>query len=203
MEMKILPLGAYQANCYLVFSRQHSACAVIDPGDNARQILQAAQQENKQITDILLTHGHFDHVGAVKDLAAATGCRVWLCQGDYSQPKDPLHRYFYPLSNCLDPEIQLCEEGQKIPVGALEFTVLHTPGHSHGSVCYLCRDCLFTGDTLFAGSCGRTDLPGGHQATLVTSLRRLRALAGDYRVFPGHGESSTLAAERQFNPYLR
>ena len=152
---------------------------------------------------MLLTHGHFDHVGAVQQLVEATGCTLWMSQSDWSQKESPLTAYIYPLANCDFTEVQFCEEGQQITAGGATFTVLATPGHTWGSVCYLCEDALFSGDTLFAGSCGRTDLPGGNHSTILDSLQRLSALPDHLRVFPGHGEATTLAAEKRYNPYMR
>jgi glyoxylase-like metal-dependent hydrolase (beta-lactamase superfamily II) len=151
----------------------------------------------------LLTHGHFDHVGAVESIVKATGCALWMHQGDYSQFKNPTNAFFYPLANSDFTEIQFCEEAETIHAGGLDFTVWETPGHTWGSVCYLCRDALFCGDTLFAGSCGRTDLPGGDRKTMLATLSRLSEIKEDYRIFPGHGESSTLRREQQTNPYMR
>jgi glyoxylase-like metal-dependent hydrolase (beta-lactamase superfamily II) len=109
----------------------------------------------------------------------------------------------YPLADTTAAEIHFCEEGEVIQGGGLAFHTLETPGHTWGSVCYLCGDALFSGDTLFASSCGRTDLPGGDWATITKSLRRLKEIEADLRVFPGHGESSTLADEKKYNPYMR
>ena len=115
----------------------------------------------------------------------------------------PVISYYYPLANCDFTEVQFCEEGETIHAGGLEFKVMATPGHTHGSVCYICQDALFSGDTLFAGSCGRTDLPGGDWDTIHESLRRLAALPKNYTVYPGHGGSTTLADEKKYNPYTR
>ena len=122
---------------------------------------------------------------------------------DYSQFKNPANAFFYPIANCTFTEVSFCEDGEAIQAGGLTFTVLETPGHTWGSVCFLCEDALFSGDTLFAGSCGRTDLPGGESQVLRQSLEYLSELETDYRVFPGHGESTTLLHEKQTNPYLR
>ena len=151
---------------------------------------------------ILLTHGHFDHVGAVEALVKATGCKLWMSQSDYTQRKNPMNDYLYPLHDQTFCEVSFCEEGEAIPVGGLTFRVMETPGHTWGSVCYLCEDAMFCGDTLFAGSCGRTDLPGGDRVTMLNSLERLSQMDTDYRVFPGHGESSTLSHEQKTNPYM-
>jgi len=202
LNILTLALGDYQTNCYIVYAEGSKTCAVIDPGYEAQRVLAETAQRGLTIEAILLTHGHFDHVGAVEALVEATGCTLWMHEADWSQFPNPTNLYFYPLANCDFTEVQFCEEGQVICAGGAEFTVLATPGHTHGSVCYRCGDALFSGDTLFAGSCGRTDLPGGDGATLMQSLKRLRGLPGGLTIYPGHGGASTLEEEKNYNPYL-
>ena len=203
MQITTLALGSYQTNCYIVRAEDAAGCAVIDPGSNGDRVLDFLKQEGLSLDAILLTHGHFDHVGAVEMLANATGCPVWMHQGDYSQQKNAQNTFFYPLANCTFPEISFCEHGQKICAGGLCFTVMEVPGHTWGSVCYLCEDAMFSGDTLFAGSCGRTDLPGGDGVWLRRSLQLLCEIARDYRVFPGHGPDTALFHEKTTNPFLQ
>ena len=202
LQIFTLPLGSYQTNCYIVWAEGAKTCAVIDPGYEPDRVLDAARNLGLTIDAILLTHGHFDHVGAVEGLLQATGCTLWMHEGDYSQFPTPTNAYFYPLTNCELAEVQFCEEGQQITAGGLTFQVVATPGHTYGSVCYRCQDALFCGDTLFAGSCGRIDLPGGDRAAMACTLERLAQLQEDLRIFPGHGPSSTLAREQETNPYL-
>ena len=203
LHITTLPLGSYQTNCYIVRAADAKSCAVIDPGYEADRILDFLKQEGLSLDAVLLTHGHFDHVGAVKQLVKATACQLWMHERDYSQFKNPVNAFFYPIANCTFTEVSFCEDGEAIQAGGLTFTVLETPGHTWGSVCFLCEDALFSGDTLFAGSCGRTDLPGGESQVLRQSLEYLSELETDYRIFPGHGESTTLLHEKQTNPYLR
>lgn len=203
LQIKTLALGSYQTNCYIVFDSAQQECVLIDPGFEPQVILDRLEQLELEPAAILLTHGHFDHVGAVEELVKKTGCTLWMHEGDYSQFKNPTNAFFYPLANCDFTEVQFCEEGETIHAGGLTFTVMATPGHTWGSVCYLCEDALFCGDTLFAGSCGRIDLPGGDRATMLLSLERLAEITTDYRIFPGHGGSSTLAREQESNPYLK
>ena len=195
LKMKSLPLGAYQTNTYLVWEETSSTCVVIDPGYQPETILQEAKALGKEISAIFLTHGHFDHVGAVRDLVAATDCPVYLNEADLSMPPQmtagPLY-YTHTYG-----------EGDFIDASGLSFKVLHTPGHTPGSVCLMCENALFSGDTLFWGSCGRTDLPGGSWATIRVSLQRLRDLNGDFEVYPGHGDTTTLSFERKMNPYMQ
>ena len=141
---------------------------------------------------VIHSHGHYDHVGAVKELVAQTHCRVFV-----DAQEDTM-----PLQLTAGPLYRTDEYASQFEIAGLQVSVLHTPGHTPGSVCLMIEDALFSGDTLFAGSCGRTDLPGGDWVTIQKSLASLRALEGNYRVFPGHGGSSTLEMERQYNPYL-
>ena len=202
MHILTLPLGAYQTNCYLVWSDESAHCLVIDPGYYPDEILSAAEKAGKTIAAIFLTHGHFDHTGAVEELVQKTGCQLWMHQSDYSPARHPLRKQLYPLSDCAFPPVNFYEEGEVVTIAGCEFQILETPGHSQGSVCILSGRNLFTGDTLFRGSCGRTDLLGGSWHTIQDSLQRLKNLEGNYTIYPGHGPSSTLEEERAGNPYL-
>ena len=194
LTLHTLPLGAYQTNCYILHQEASSSCVVIDPGYTPGVILDFLSGKGLTLEAILLTHGHFDHVGAVRDLAAETGCRVWLNPDDLSMPPQLTAGPLYYTDTY--------SEGDTISPAGIPFRVLSTPGHTPGSVCLIAEDFLFSGDTLFAGSCGRTDLPGGSTRAIRESLRRLAALPQDYSVHPGHGESTTLAWEKQYNPYM-
>lgn len=194
MQINTFVLGDYQTNCYLLHQEGDHRCVVIDPGYEKRRILAAISAKNLTLEAIFLTHGHFDHVGAVAELAAETDCAVYLCDKDLSLPpaftNGPLY-YTHTYS-----------EGDTLSVAGLSFRVLHTPGHTPGSVCLICENALFSGDTLFAGSCGRTDFPQGSISQMRQSLARLKTLQGDYAVYPGHGEPTTLSRERMYNPYF-
>ena len=187
LNIKTLALGAYQTNCYLVWEEASDTCVVIDPGYQPDTVLSEAKKLGKDIAAILLTHGHFDHVGGVRELVALTDCPVYLNEADLAMPPQmtagPLY-YTHTYG-----------EGDRLELAGLSFKVLHTPGHTPGSVCLLCENAMFSGDTLFWGSCGRTDLPGGSWATIRKSLLRLASLSGDYDVYPGHGDATTLDFE--------
>ena len=193
MKVYSLMLGSYQTNCYLA-ADDDGVCAVIDPGYTPERVLEAAQRYGLTIRAVLLTHGHFDHVGGVRGVAEAARCPVWLCEADTALPERLTAGPLYYTDTYAD--------GDTVEVGSLRFTVLETPGHTPGSVCLLCENVLFSGDTLFAGSCGRTDFVGGSMTTLMDSLARLGRLTGNYRVLPGHMEPSDLDTERRMNPYL-
>ena len=195
LNMKHLALGAYQTNCYLVWEENSPACVVIDPGYEPETILSEVKKLGKEIAAILLTHGHFDHVCGVKTLAAETDCKVYLNEADLSMPPQMTAGPLYYTD--------LYQEGDVLDLAGLKIRVIQTPGHTEGSVCLLVENAMFSGDTLFAGSCGRTDLPGGSWATILKSLKRLAAMDKDYAVYPGHGPSTTLAEEKQWNPYMR
>ena len=193
MNIHTIPLGAYQTNTYIVENGGH--CVIIDAGYAPEVILRFLRDHNLMADAILLTHGHFDHVGAVRELAVELECPVYLHEKELSMPPmmtaGPLY-YTHTYG-----------EGDRLQLAGISFRVLHTPGHTPGSVCLMAEDHLFSGDTLFAGSCGRTDLPGGDWATIRKSLARLSGMTEDLLVHPGHGESTTLAREKQYNPYMQ
>ena len=195
LNIRTLPLGAYQTNCYLVWGEGSQTCVVIDPGYEPDTVLAETKKLGKEIAAILLTHGHFDHVGAVRELVAEVDCPVYIHEADLSMPEPMTAGPLYYTN--------LYSEGDRVELAGLSFKVLHTPGHTPGSVCLMCENKIFSGDTLFWGSCGRTDLPGGSWSTIRVSLARLRDINGDYEVYPGHGDSTRLDFERKYNPYMQ
>ena len=195
LKVHAMALGDYQTNCYIIHDETSKSCCIIDPGYDADFILNKLETLGLTPEAILLTHGHFDHVGAVKELAAETQCEVYLHPEDLSMPPMMTAGPLYYTGTYA--------EGTILKLAGLEIAVMHTPGHTPGSVCLLCETSIFSGDTLFQGSCGRTDLPGGNWATITQSLKRLAALEGNFWVFPGHGGSTTLRDEKKYNPYMR
>ena len=194
MLIKTLTVGHLGTNCYVVTDENMLQCAVIDPGDESGTILDYLEDNKLTCKAILLTHGHFDHTGAVEALMAETGAPLWMNQADQGKGE-----FQYDA-----PEGTLWYgDGDSVHVGALTFNVIATPGHTPGGVTLQCGDALFTGDTLFRDSCGRTDFPGGDMQTQLKSLRRLAELPGDYDVYPGHMEASTLLREKKFNYYMK
>lgn len=200
MNIITLQVGPIGTNCYLVCDGAAKLCAVVDPGGEADRVTAAAEQAGCTVACILLTHGHYDHTGGVAELRERfPDVPVYMNHNDIHAPDSRESRLFLPLPG----EILDLQEGDDIPVGSLRFSVLYTPGHSEGSVTLRCGDALLCGDTLFAGSCGRTDLHGGSMEKMLESLRRLGQLEGSLLVLPGHMDPSDLTCERMTNPYLR
>ena len=147
---------------------------------------------------MLLTHAHFDHVGAANALLEATGARLYMCEKELELVKGGASGRF-----TVPEDVKYYRDGDTVEVGGLRFEVMETPGHTPGGVTLRCGEALFTGDTLFRGSCGRTDFAGGDMRQELRSLKRIAELPGDYEVYPGHAESSMLSIEREHNPYVR
>ena len=198
MLIKTFVVGQLSTNCYIVTDEKTLACAVIDPGAESGTILNYIDEHGLHLRCVLLTHGHFDHTTAVRNVVEGTDVPVYIHKKDtIDQPRRGSMKYLP------DAHTRFYAEGDRIDVGTLTFEVLETPGHSAGSVTLRCENVLFTGDTLFRDSCGRTDLEDGSMEVLQGSLRRLYALEGDYEVYPGHADATTLERERRFNYYMR
>ena len=199
MKISMMQVGPIGTNCYILEDETAKKAAVIDPGDEADRILVQLNQMDIQVEYILLTHGHYDHTTAVPELhKALPEAKIYIHQADANGAGSRL----FPLAGQVD-DLLLYDEGDTLPLGTLTIEVLHTPGHSPGSVTLKAGDVLFTGDTLFAGDCGRTDLRGGSWEEILVSLGRLGKLEGNYHVLPGHEGTSDLDTERQVNRYLR
>jgi len=200
MEVSVLQLGMIGTNCYIIKDDVTGKGCVIDPGDQPDRVIDAVKKSGMELAAVLLTHAHYDHTGALKGLLDEyPGVPVYLHQGDYELGTGQ--------ARAMMPDVKYRThsyvEGSVVKVGELEFTVLHTPGHTPGCVTLKCGEWLFTGDTLFAGSMGRTDFPGGNDMEIFASLKRLAELEGDYRVCPGHESMSTLDRERKSNYYMK
>lgn len=204
MKIKTLLLGELAANCHII-DCGNGICAAVDVGNSPDKLLDFLAEKQLTLGAILLTHGHYDHVGGVEAVRLATGAKVYIHENDAPMLESGqanlawqiTHTPYTPVT-----EYTTCTDGETITVGERDFTVLHTPGHTSGSVCYLTGNMLLSGDTLFRGGMGRTDL-GGNPAQMRESLRKLKNLSGNYEVHTGHDFSTDLETERLTNPYLR
>ena len=198
MQIKTLPVGQLETNCYVVTNEETLACVVIDPGDESNVILNYLEDNHLKCEAIFLTHGHFDHIGALDAVMRETGAPVYMNERDDAGKTGKNYFTFALPKGGLN-----YDEGDVLEIAGLTFRILATPGHTPGGVTIICENALFTGDTLFRGSCGRTDFPGGDMMEELRSLKRLCDLPGDYEVYPGHMDSTTLERERNFNYYCR
>lgn len=198
MLIKTLPVGQLETNCYIVTNEESLECVVIDPGDESNSILDYIESNKLKCKAIFVTHGHFDHIGALSAVAEDTGAPVYMNERD-TKVNDSLLRRGVELPQSLISY----DDGETVECAGMKFEIIATPGHTPGGVTIKVQDALFTGDTLFRGSCGRVDLPGGDMEEELRSLKKLCMLEGDFEVYPGHMDSSTLQRERSFNYYCR
>lgn len=200
MKIEVQQVGDLMTNCYIVWDENTKNAAVIDPGDDGAYLSDRLKKNGLTLQYILLTHGHFDHIGGVDELKSTCGSnpKVYLSHKDLG-----LESVFHETI-ALDPNsVTDWKEGDSVTMDSITFRVLSTPGHTPGSVCLIAGDILFSGDTLFQGSCGRTDFPGGSWTEMSASLRRLYQLPGDYTVLSGHTGSTTLDRERKTNVFMQ
>lgn len=208
MNIETLVVGPIETNCYVLSDPVSREAVVIDAGDDGDSIWQVIQQKQLQVKYILNTHGHFDHIQANDSLRDKTGAPLAIHADDAElllAPEKVCAGMYMQVNGCREPEI-LLHNGDVISFGPYQLHVIYTPGHSRGGCCFyeVAEKVCFTGDTLFRGSIGRTDLYGGDYAVLLKSVReRLQLLADDTVIYPGHGPESTMAFERKNNPYLK
>jgi hydroxyacylglutathione hydrolase len=201
MKISAMAVGPIQSNCYIVWDEKTGEGIVIDPGDEAGRILKTIEENGVKIGAIVCTHAHFDHVGGVTGVKRKTGAKVAVSRDDlelfmHAGRQGMLWGFHIEQPSAPD---MLLAEGDEIKTGALKFTVLSTPGHSPGGICLYGEGVLFTGDTVFAGSVGRTDLPGGSSDDLKKSFSRIVSLPPATRILPGHGPESTVGEEKETN----
>lgn len=201
MEIRVIHLGLIKTNCYLISSDK--AAVVIDPGFKSELTARFLNENADKERLILITHAHFDHIGGADELRQLTGVKIGIGAKDADDLSDPninlsdkFHAGVEPF--CADI---LFNDGDEFTVGDIPFKVILTPGHTVGEVCYLSGDNLFSGDTLFKGSVGRTDFPGGDTKTLLRSVKKLLTLSGTAKVYPGHGDFTTIAEEKNNNMF--
>ena len=190
-----------QTNCYIAYDDDRVG-VVIDPGGEEDRIIEVVRKNDLSITHILLTHAHFDHLLAADAVRAETGAVLMLSAAD----RDTLGNRAYSM---IPPHVSIpivdefFDDKDEIKIGGMTFEVVYTPGHTPGSCCFKCENLLFSGDTLFEGSIGRVDFPGGDAAAMMRSLAALAELEAGYTVFPGHGGGTTIEREKANNPYLK
>ncbi|MBQ7895748.1 MAG: MBL fold metallo-hydrolase [Oscillospiraceae bacterium] len=204
MLVKTLPVGYLKANCHVVSDEKSGEALVVDPGGNPEIIMAYLNENGLKCKYIMLTHAHDDHCKGVQGLMAETGALCYMHERDVDlQMRRRIKGGYEMYKSFEEPEnIQLFKEGDKYPLGELEIEIIETPGHTMGGVTIKCHDALFTGDTLFKMSTGRADL-GGDFDTELRSLKKLADLYGNYDVYPGHGDPTTLQFERDNNPYMK
>ncbi len=206
MIIRAMPVGPLQANCYIVGCEQTRHAAVIDPGGDADKILLALSKDQLTLKAIINTHGHFDHVSANKQLKKSTGAELMIHAADapmLSQLASGAAVWGLSSEDSPEPD-RLLDEGDTVEVGQIQFKVLHTPGHTPGGISLFADNVVFVGDTLFAGSIGRTDFPGGDFNTLISSIQtKLFTLPDDVMVYTGHMEPTSIGREKKFNPFCR
>lgn len=205
MDISVLTVGPIQTNCYVVHQEGNSQCVVIDPGEEAAKIADFLKRKGLECKGILLTHGHFDHITGVAELAAATRAKTYAYEDEKDLMMDPALNgsSLMGYEVALEPEV-LLKDRQNLEIAGMRFQVIHTPGHTKGGCCYYSEEdkVLFCGDTLFMESIGRTDFPTGNGRELIDSLKnRLLVLPGDVTAYPGHGPETTIDYEQANNPY--
>ncbi len=205
MILKNLVVGPLATNCYIIGSESNKEGMIIDPGDEAEVILRNVKDLELAIKFIVLTHGHIDHIGALKEVKEATGAEVAIHTDDAQALQENSVSTLLGLSYPTPlPADRLLKDGDSMDIGDLHFLVLHTPGHSPGCICLLGQGVMFSGDTLFNYGIGRADLPGSNYSQLMNSIHtKLMILPDKTTVYPGHGPDTTIGAERSGNPFLQ
>lgn len=206
MKIIRIPAGIYAANCYIIYSESTKDGIIVDPGGDAESLLRFIERESLKIESIVLTHGHGDHIGGVVDLEKALGADVMIHKEDVELLTDG-NKNLSTVMSMGSIEIKpdrLVSDGDIIEFGDLKAEVIHTPGHTKGGICLKIGDNILTGDTLFAGSIGRTDLLGGDYPTIIKSIKeKILIYPDNVEILPGHGGSSTIGMEKRSNPFLR
>ena len=205
MILRVLELGSFAANCYIAACAETKEGVIIDPGAEGKQILRVIEDEEIKIKYIINTHGHIDHVGANAEVKESTGAPLLIHRDDGDMCRKPHASLsiFAGKAKLSEPD-RLLEEGDIIEVGKLKFEVLHTPGHTRGGISLKAENTIFSGDTLFRESIGRTDLPGGSYRQIISSIKeKILPYPDDTLIYPGHGPATTVGEEKATNPFLK
>lgn len=206
MKYKKYSLGPLASNCYLIYDEKSKETAIFDVGGKSEELKQFIRDENLDVKYIFLTHAHFDHILGAEDLSEFTGARIYVHEDDADMLKSAdlnSSRTIVYVDEVEIHDFETFKSSDVFELADLEISFLHTPGHTKGSICAIIGDFLVTGDTLFRGTIGRTDLYGGSRKLMTDSLKKISSLNRDYLVLPGHGEESSLELEFKINPYLK
>jgi len=204
MIIQKIIVGPLESNCYIIADENTKEALIVDPGDEPDYIIDFIKGKKLQVKYIVCTHAHFDHVGAVSDLKQETGAQIVIHRDEldiYKSTREQAALWGFELEVLPEPDM-LVSEGDLVEIGSLKFVVIHTPGHSPGSICLSGKDILITGDTIFAGSVGRTDLYGGNIGQLKKSFKRLMSFSEETKILPGHGPETTVGKERKTNLFF-
>ncbi len=203
MNIETIPVGPLQANCFIVWDEKTREAIIVDPGDEPDRIISIIEQKNLHVKYILCTHAHFDHIGAIPELKIHTGASIAVHDLEkeiYEGARDMAAFFGYDIKSLPEPDIYL-RDGDSLKIGELEFRVMHTPGHSPGGLCLYGNGVIFTGDTIFAGSVGRTDFYGGSIEELKSSFKKILSLPKHTKILPGHGPQTTVEIEQKDNVF--
>ncbi len=205
MKIEHIIVGPIQSNCYIVYDEKSLDAMVVDPGDEPAKILKIIKENSLKVIYIVCTHAHFDHIGAVASIKEKTGAKIVINKDDleiYMGAKDQGAFWGFEIEQPPAPDIFVIE-GDELFVGGLKFKVLHTPGHSPGGICLYSEGIILTGDTVFAGSVGRTDFYGGSIEELKKSFKKIMSLPPETKILPGHGDWSKIVEEKEMNFFIQ
>lgn len=205
MKIKNIVVGPLQNNCYIIYDEKNLESMVIDPGDEPDMIMDFIESSKLSVKYIICTHAHFDHIGVVDDIKRETGAKIVIHRDDleiYLRAQDHAALWGFDIDPLPKPDM-FVSEGDELSIGQLKFEVFHTPGHSPGGICLYGEGIIITGDTVFAGSVGRTDLPGGNIQELKKSFKRIIELPAETQILPGHGDLSTIMEEKEVNFFVQ
>lgn len=198
-------VGPMDANCYIIGCEEKRVAAVVDPGAEGKRILARLEELKLKCRYIILTHGHVDHIGALNEVREATGAEVLMHKNDAAMLTNPAHNLSLFMGSpvkCKQAD-RFLGDGEQLKVGQVNLQIFHTPGHTPGGICIQAGNSLITGDTLFAGSVGRSDFPGGNHNVMIESIKtKLLQYPDETKVYPGHGPASTIGLEKKHNPFL-